>query len=79
MSACNKCGITQGLLHDESDHRHRWVISAETFWTEHGGDIRLIWCEVCRVEPGAGEFPMDLEYVLESITFPTSGTTDQEP
>lgn len=35
------------LLDEQADHDHKWAISAETFWTTHSGDIRLIWCEVC--------------------------------
>lgn len=55
----------RGLLGDRSMHRHSWVVSEELFWTEHGGDIRVIWCEVCNKKPGPGEFPVDLIPVIK--------------
>jgi hypothetical protein len=48
------------LIGETTDHEHQWIISAEVFWTEHGGDIRLVWCEVCDERPGEGEVPVSI-------------------
>ena len=44
----------------KADHRHTWVCSSETFWSESGGDFRLVWCEICDLKPGSGKIPMDI-------------------
>lgn len=47
----------------ESDHRHKWVFSRENFWSEHGGDFCLVWCELCPSNEGGADDPM--EFPLE--------------
>lgn len=49
-------------------HRHNWVISREVFWSDHGGDFRLMWCEVCKQEPPRGQFPIDLAAEAGEVT-----------
>ena len=54
----------------ESDHRHKWVFSRETFWSEWGGDFCLVWCEVCDARPDgphAVEFPLDIARELADV------------